>query len=361
MTDPRTLRQGWTTGACATAAARAAFAALRTGSFPDPVQIRLPKDRTPAFALTRWHLADDGTSASAAVTKDAGDDPDVTHGAVIHATVRRLSAGSGLVFRAGEGVGTVTKPGLPLPVGDPAINPCPRAMIAENLSDEAAGGPIDLEVTIGIERGAELALKTMNPRLGILGGLSVLGTTGVVVPYSCSAWIHSIHRGIDVARAAGQTHLIATTGSTSEKAALALYPVPEEALIDMGDFVGAVLKYLRRHPVPRLTVAGGLAKISKLAVGHMDLHSGRSSVDTNGLADLLHDMGAPDEAAAAARAAVTVGGILEIARMHGLDRRLSDTLCKRAREASLAVLSGGVAVDVIAFDRQGREVGRAGP
>lgn len=360
MTDTRTLRKGWTTGACATAAARAAFAALRTGVFPDPVTIRLPKDLTPAFALTRWSLSDDGESASAAVTKDAGDDPDVTHGAVVSATVRRLPAGSGIVFRAGEGVGTVTKPGLPLAVGEPAINPAPRAMIAENLSEEAGGAAPDLEVTVGIAHGAELALKTMNPRLGILGGLSVLGTTGVVVPYSCSAWIHSIHRGIDVARAAGQAHLIATTGNTSEKAALKLYPVPDEALIDMGDFVGAVLKYLRRHPVPRLTIAGGIAKISKLAGGHMDLHSGRSTVDTGALAVLLHDLGAPADTVEAARDATTVGAVLELARGLGLERRLSDTLCMRAREASLAVLSGGVAVEVIAFDRQGREVGRAG-
>lgn len=360
MTDTRTLRKGWTTGACATAAARAAFVALRTGVFPDPVTIKLPRNLFPAFALTRWRLSDDGESAFAAVTKDAGDDPDVTHGAIISATVRRLPKGAGIVFRAGAGVGTVTKPGLPLAVGEPAINPAPRAMIAENLTLEASDEPVDLEVTVGIERGEQLALKTMNPRLGILGGLSVLGTTGVVVPYSCSAWIHSIHRGIDVARATGQDHLIAATGNTSEKAARRLYPVADEALIDMGDFVGAVLKYLRRHPVARLTIAGGIAKISKLADGHMDLHSGRAAVNTDALANLLHDLGAPDDAAARARDAATVGAVLGVAREVGLERRLSDTLCMRAREVCLAVLSGGVAVDVIAFDRQGREVGHAG-
>ncbi|SOD99086.1 cobalt-precorrin-5B (C(1))-methyltransferase [Caenispirillum bisanense] len=359
MTDTRPLRKGWTTGACATAAARACLTALRTGAFPDPVEILLPKGLTPAFALNRTSL--EGGVATASVIKDAGDDPDVTHGAEIVVSVRLLPPGSGVVFRAGAGVGTVTKPGLPLPPGEPAINPAPRAMIAENLTLAAGGEPVDAEVTVGIVGGEALALKTMNPRLGILGGLSVLGTTGVVVPYSCAAWIHSIHRGIDVARAAGCDHLLAATGDTSERAARALFPVPEEALIDMGDFAGAVLKYLRKHPVPRLTLAGGLAKISKLADGHMDLHSSRSRVDQGALAVMLHDLGAPPDAVDAAGAATTAGAVLEIARALGLDRRLGDLICARAREVALATLSGGVAVAVLAFDRQGREVGRAGP
>lgn len=363
MTETRPLRKGWTTGACATAAARAAFVALRTGAFPDPVSITLPRGLAPSFPLHEHGFSDDGRSASAAVVKDAGDDPDVTHGAVIRATVTRLPPGSGLRFAAGAGVGTVTKPGLPLAVGEPAINPAPRAMIAENLEAVAGPDPVDVLVTVGIDGGAALAEKTMNPRLGILGGLSVLGTTGVVIPYSCSAWIHSIHRGIDVARAAGCDHLIATTGNTSEKAARALYPVPDEALIDMGDFAGAVLKYLRGHPVPRLTLAGGLAKISKLAEGHMDLHSGRSRVNTGSLAVLMHDLGAPEAVVGQARDAASAGAVLELARGQGVDRALGDTLCRRARDVALTVLSGApeaVAVEVIAFDRQGREVGRAG-
>lgn len=360
MTDTRQLRKGWTTGACATAAARAAFTALRTGTFPDPVTIILPRGLSPAFVLDAWHLEPDGRSASAAVVKDAGDDPDVTHGATVRATVERLPAGSGLLFAAGPGVGTVTKPGLPLGVGEPAINPAPRAMIAENLAAAARGEPVDARVTVAIDNGAALAEKTMNARLGILGGLSVLGTTGVVVPYSCSAWVHSIHRGIDVARATGCDHVIAATGNTSETAARTLYPVPDEALIDMGDFAGAVLKYLRKHPIPRLTLAGGLAKISKLAEGHMDLHSDRSRVDTGSLAVLLHDLGCPASTVAATRDATTAGAVLELARAEGVERALGDILCRRAREVALTVLGGAdVAVEVLAFDRQGREVGRA--
>src|SRR5690606_16010735 len=151
--------------------------------------------------------------ATAGVIKDAGDDPDVTHGALVLATVRFGAPGSGVTFRAGEGVGTVTKPGLPLPVGEPAINPAPRAMITGAVSRLAAehGAAGDVEVTIAIPGGAALAQRTWNPRLGIVGGLSILGTTGVVHPYSCSAWIASIHRGIDVCRANGITHAAACT------------------------------------------------------------------------------------------------------------------------------------------------------
>src|SRR6266446_2392804 len=209
------LRRGWTTGACAAAAARAAFAALLTGDFPDPVAIRLPRGETPSFPL---ELAEhhDG-AARAGIVKDAGDDPDVTHGALIVAELAWAAPGSGILFRAGEGVGTVTRPGLALAVGEPAINPAPRTMIRETLADlaEANGAPPpDLTVTIAIPGGERLAEKTMNRRLGIVGGLSVLGTTGIVVPYSCSSWIHSIHRGIDVARAAGLDHIAAATGTT---------------------------------------------------------------------------------------------------------------------------------------------------
>src|SRR5579859_2032423 len=265
------LRRGWTTGACAAAAARAAYQALLPGTFPERVTIRLPKGDAPSFAIERRDH--DQGWAEAGIVKDAGDDPDVTHGALILARVERGEPGSGLIFRAGIGVGTVTRPGLPLPPGEAAINPGPRRYIGWALEDATAecGGPsaLDLIVTVSIPGGADLAAKTLNARLGILGGLSVLGTTGIVVPYSCASWIHSIHRGIDVARAAGIEHIAAATGKTSEEAMRRLYGLPEHALIDMGDFVGGTLKYLRRHPVRRLTIAGGFAKLAKLAQGHL--------------------------------------------------------------------------------------------
>ncbi|WP_163505848.1 cobalt-precorrin-5B (C(1))-methyltransferase [Fodinicola acaciae] len=350
------LRHGWTTGACATAAATAAYTALLTGDFPDSVRITLPRGQQPAFALARESLRPG--EASAAIVKDAGDDPDVTHGAVIGATVR--PGGSGVTFRAGPGVGTVTKPGLPLDVGEPAINPVPRRMIREHLGKVAAlyGGSGDVVVEVSVDDGEEIARRTWNPRLGILGGLSILGTTGIVVPYSCSAWIDSIRRGIDVARAAGRRHVAGCTGSTSERVAAELYRLPDDALLDMGDFAGAVLKYLRRHPVPRLTIAGGIGKLSKLADGHLDLHSGRSQVSPDFLATLVASAGGSQDLVEQVRAANTALGALQICQKAGLP--LGDLVADGARTVAQSVLrEAPVVVDVVVIDRAGVIVGRS--
>ena len=351
------LRRGWTTGACATAATKAALTALLTGRFPDPVEIVLPKGERPSFPLARAELRAD--AALAGVVKDAGDDPDVTHGALVLAEVRRAETGSGIRFRAGEGVGTVTKPGLPLAVGEPAINPAPRRMMTEAVEElaRAHGAAGDLEITISVPGGAEMAKHTWNGRLGIVGGLSILGTTGIVHPYSCSAWIASIHRGIDVARANGLGHVAACTGSTSEAGIRRLYDLPDIAIIDMGDFAGGMLKYLRRHPVPRVTIAGGFAKIAKLAAGEGDLHSGRSQVDSALLAQALADLGAPAALVEAARKANTANEVLSAARAAGVP--LADRIAAQAQGVAGAMAGDRLAVEVAIFDRDGALAGRA--
>ncbi|MBK4721847.1 cobalt-precorrin-5B (C(1))-methyltransferase [Azospirillum sp. YIM DDC1] len=357
--DGKALRRGWTTGTCATAAARAACGALFSGDFPDPVTVTLPGGQTPAFALA-WTDRGDGWAA-AGVVKDAGDDPDVTHGALIRARVSRAAPGQGVVFRAGEGVGTVTRPGLPVPVGEPAINPVPRAMIRQAVAEAAAlaAEAPDIVVEVSVENGEALARRTMNPRLGILGGLSILGTTGIVVPYSCAAWIASIQRGVDVARAAGLSHVAACTGDTSEKAVVARYGLPEHALLDMGDFAGGTLKYLRRHPIPRLTLCGGFAKFGKLARGLLDLHSKRGSVDLDWLADRMAELGAAPDTVAEARAANTAAQVLAIAKEAGLP--LADRVAALAQRTALDTLDGApVAVEVLVTDRQGNIVGTSG-
>ncbi|MFF3327399.1 cobalt-precorrin-5B (C(1))-methyltransferase [Streptomyces sp. NPDC002889] len=354
------LRPGWTTGACATAATTAAYTALLTGEFPDPVTITLPKGQMPAFALAAESLS--GDEAMAGIVKDAGDDPDVTHGALIRATVRVLPPGSGVVFRAGPGVGTVTRPGLPLDVGEPAVNPVPRQMMRDHIALVAGrhGGTGDVEITVSVDHGEEIARSTWNPRLGILGGLSILGTTGIVVPYSCSAWIDSIRRGVDVARAAGRTHVAGCTGSTSEKTVVSVYGLPEDALLDMGDFAGAVLKYVRRHPVDRLTICGGFAKLSKLAAGHLDLHSARSQVDKPFLADLARRGGADESLASEIAVANTGLAALQLCR--SADVPLGDLVAAAARDQAMGVLRGApVTVDVICIDRAGTVVGRSAP
>jgi cobalt-precorrin-5B (C1)-methyltransferase len=352
------LRRGWTTGACATAAAKAAFEALLTGSFPDPVEITLPKGQRPTFALAKTERSD--AEATAGIVKDAGDDPDVTHLALVQATVRRLPAGSGVKFRAGIGVGMVTRAGLPIPPGEPAINPVPRQMMRDAITEVAArcGATPDAEITISIPNGAELAKQTWNPRLGIEGGLSILGTTGIVNPFSCSAWIASIHRGIDVIRAAGLDHAAACTGSTSEAAVARRYALPDFAYIDMGDFAGGVLKYLRHHPIPRLTLAGGFGKISKLAEGSLDLHSGRSQVSLDALASGAAALGADEATVAAIRAANTAMEALEIARVRGLP--LGDWVAAKARDVAAAEADAKVDIELLIFDRAGETVGHAG-
>ncbi len=357
-TNRNTLRRGWTTGACATAATKAALTALLTGKFPDPVQITLPKGQTPAFALALEGLQED--QACAGIIKDAGDDPDVTHGCLVISTVRLVET-PGVLFKAGEGVGRVTKAGLPIGVGEPAINPVPRqlmsAVVEELIQQHGVNGGVEIEISI--RDGAKLAEKTWNPRLGIVGGLSVLGTTGIVNPFSCSAWIASIHRGIDVARAEGLTHLAGATGSTSETAVQELYGLPDQAMLDMGDFVGGLLKYLRKHPVERVTVGGGLAKLTKLAQGAMDLHSGRSQVDFDWLAQEVAGLGGEPSLCEKISSANTVLEVAELTGKENLD--IGPHIAEKARDRAQDLLRGApVKVDIVVVDRKGKVVGRSG-
>ncbi len=347
MSDGSELRRGWTTGACATAATKAALTRLWGGAWPEAVGLTLPRGETPEFALA--HRAEGPGWAEAGVIKDAGDDPDVTHGAMVMARV--AASPGGVTFRAGPGIGRVTLPGLPIAVGEPAINPVPRAMMEEVVGELAAetGEAPDVEITVSIPHGAEIAKKTWNPRLGIEGGLSILGTTGVVRPFSCAAWIASIHRGIDVARASGLTHVAGCTGATSEKVVQGMYGLSDNAMLDMGDFVGGMVKYLRRHPVPRVTIGGGIGKMTKLAQGAGDLHSKRSQVDFDLLADWAGD---PDIAAAnTALQAYEIAGT-----------PLADCVARKALERADEMFAGAPpeALDIVVIDRSGNVIAQAG-
>ncbi len=353
------LRRGWTTGACASGAARAAFEALLTGAFPDPVPVALPKGLRPEFALATHELGAD--FARAGIVKDAGDDPDVTHGALIVATVRLAPRGAGVSFKAGEGVGTVTRPGLPLPAGEPAINPAPRAMIRANLAEvaERHGAAVDAIVEISVPGGEKIAERTTNARLGIVGGLSILGTTGVVVPYSCSSWIHSIHSGVDVARASGCAHIGAATGDTSEAAIRQLHGLPDYALIDMGDFAGGLLKYLRTRPIPRVTIAGGPAKITKLAEGRLDLHSKRGVVDLDALARRVAEAGGEPALADAIGRANSALHAFELASAAGFD--LPALVADAAWNTAARVLAGTpTELETVVVGRDGRILASSG-
>lgn len=339
-TEP--LQRGWTTGACATAAVKAALLRLRDGTWEGTVSITLPKGETPVFALETTAVGEGW--AEAGIIKDAGDDPDVTHGALIKARVEL--GGNGISFHAGAGVGRVTKAGLPIPVGEPAINPVPRAMMDEVVGE--IGWRTDVRITISVPDGEAIAQKTWNPRLGIVGGISILGTTGVVRPFSCAAWIASIHRGIDVAAAEGIAHVAGCTGATSEKVVQQLYGLPDHGMLDMGDFSGGLLKYLAKTNVPHITIGGGIGKLVKLAQGAVDLHSGRSQVDFSSLSQATDNKRV--QGANTALEAYEIAGPV-----------VAEWTAEAAQAQIQKQLRGaGITSDVVLIDRAGRILARAG-
>lgn len=352
-----TLRTGLTTGTCATACCVACARALLAGQQVKQVLVTLPKGRQVALDISYYRDLSDGIVA--ATIKDAGDDPDVTHGATVFVELR-LSQRAGVQFNAAAGVGQVTRPGLSLAVGEAAINPVPRDMMRKHLHSLAAqyrylGG---FDVAVGVENGEQLALKTMNARLGIIGGLSILGTTGIVRPYSCAAYVASIHQGIDVARANNMTHIAAATGNSSETAIKAHYQLVDMALIEMGDFAGAVLKYLRQVPIQKVSLCGGFGKISKLAQGHLNLNSRHSSIDFQHLAQLAQESGANNELCACILSSNTSVEALQYCQQSQVD--LGTAVCRAALVKTRSLVPEAVQLEVWAVDRLGHFIGHAG-
>ncbi|MBN4080340.1 cobalt-precorrin-5B (C(1))-methyltransferase [Beggiatoa alba] len=347
------LRSGYTTGACATVTSLAAAILLLKQQTSKTLSITLPKGQHVEFQLEVCEQLNE-IEAQASTIKDAGDDPDVTHQATVHSRVK-LAKQAGVNFFAAQGVGMVTRDGLPIPKGEPAINPVPRKMITEHLSALAndchyRGG---FDVYIGVLNGEALAKKTMNPRLGILRGLSILGTTGIVRPFSCSAYIASIHQGIDVAHANGIQHIAACTGSSSEDYIKTELDLPELALIEMGDFIGAVLKHLRKVPMQRLTICGGFGKISKLAAGHKDLHSRVSSIDLEFLASQAAKMGADGSIQ---KKIIKANTSIEALNLYP---PLGNQICQLAKAVAEKVVPETCVVDVVAINKQTECVGHA--
>ena len=354
----RGLRTGFTTGACAAAAAKAATQALVSGQSVQTVTIHLPAGVDATFELHRCELAP--TSSRCSVIKDAGDDPDVTHGAEVCAEVR-WSAEPGIGLRGGEGVGVVTLQGLGIEVGGPAINPVPRRMIREAVT-EAAGDALTqrgVEVTISVPRGAELAKKTLNARLGIVGGISILGTTGIVHPWSTAAWRASVEEAIDVAAANGQRHVVLTTGGRSEKFAMAELPtLPEVAFVEMGIFTGRALRRCSERGVAQTTLAGMIGKFSKLAQGHLQTHVAGNQVDPVFLAKVAAACGASETLQTEIRGANTARHVQELAAAAGLDA-FFPRIAELVVDQCWAHARGKLAVDALLFDFDGRLLGRA--
>ncbi len=356
----RPLRSGLTTGSCATACAVAAARLLLSGQTSSSAFITLPKGKVVSLDIVECFTEQQANTlkAQAGTIKDAGDDPDVTHGARVFVELA-LRPEPGVSFSAGKGVGTVTRDGLLLAVGEPAINPVPRQMMREHLQQEAetAGYSGGFAIAVGVEDGEQLAQKTMNPRLGILGGLSILGTTGIVRPFSCAAYIASIHQGIDVARANGYQHLAATTGNRSEQAVQGIYPeLSDTALIEMGDYVGAVLKHIKKNTVQKLTLCGGFGKISKLANGYLDLHSAKSSVDLEFLSQLAAEQGADNTLQALVQNSNTSVEALKHCQSAEID--LAKAVCLSAWNKACSIVPDTVNVEVLVINRPGQIVGR---
>lgn len=280
------LRSGYTTGACAAAAAKGAALLLRDAA-AEMVEIDLPAGFAASFQL-HGQLIDAGV-AHCFVVKDAGDDPDVTHGIELHAELQKTD-GADLEIVAGTGIGRVTKPGLAVAVGQPAINPVPRQMIEQAVS-EVFPAEAGLQLILSIPDGEQRAGKTLNARLGILGGLSLLGTTGVVRPISHQAWTDTLEVAIDVALAAEAQLVVLSTGRTSELAAQQHFDLPDESFVMMGDFIGYTLEACHRKGVPQLALSGQFAKLLKIACGHPQTHVRHSQLDLTQLLQWAEEIG----------------------------------------------------------------------
>lgn len=351
------LRSGYTTGACAAAAAKGAARMLRTQQLVTEISITLPRGETATFRL-QGQIFDD-TSASCFVVKDAGSDPDVTHGAEIHAVVTRAPLrrpGPHMIFvRGGVGIGKVTKPGLAVSVGEAAINPVPLRMITEAMQEECGVVclPQLLTVTVSIPNGAELARKTLNERLGIVGGLSILGTTGIVTPISARAWTDTIDTAINVALASGSRTVVLATGRTSELAgqrylatgskAAGTANLPEEAFVMMGDYVAHALQACVAKGVPAVVLAGQFAKLLKIACGHGQTHVASSELDLSMLAEWLHTEPRTSHLEPLAQRANTARQVLEES---GHDQELMALVCSKAL-AFARQLAPGLAIQVL--------------
>jgi len=344
------LRTGWTTGTCAAAAAKAAMKALVSGEPQTRVYVKLPgkgAERRVEFEVERCDLG--GAWAEAVVVKDAGDDPDVTDGA--HLTVRVSWRGEpGLELDRGDGVGEVTRPGLGLPVGGPAINAVPRRMISYSVEEVLDPDERGVRVEISVPGGEKMAEKTTNARLGIVGGISILGTTGIVRPFSTAAWAASVVQAVNVMGAQGHKTFVLSTGGLTEKGAMRLLPDLEEVnFVEVGDFTGQALKRAVENKLERCFFVGMAGKISKLAAGIMMTHWARSKVDNDLLAEITAKAGGSPTLIAEVENANTARHAYELWRSADLTDA-ADLLCRQAAENLVEYTEGKLEVHVVLVD-----------
>lgn len=352
------LRTGYTTGTTATAATKAALYALVTGKPVDQVTVSLPKGKSATLKIA-WTKTE-GSKVTCAAIKDGGDDPDVTHGAEICSTVSFNDNAGAVNIDGGRGVGRVTKPGLGLEIGKAAINPTPMKMLAQAAS-EAAGDALKdrgIDVVISVPKGEELAIKTDNPRLGIMGGISILGTTGIVLPYSTASFAASIRQSLDVAIAMGADTAVLTTGGRSEDFARALFPsLPEHCFVQMGDFAGYSVKQCATKKMKKAIIAGFIGKLTKMAMGVKQTHVRGSHVNMEFMAGLAQQCGAPDPVVAEIKKANTARHAGEIVANNNVQGYF-ELLCKRVHEQMREHTKGELDLEVVMFEFDGRVLAR---
>ncbi|MSQ05899.1 MAG: cobalt-precorrin-5B (C(1))-methyltransferase [Dehalococcoidia bacterium] len=360
------MRTGYTTGSCAAAAAKAAALTLLTGQPVHEVTIHLPVGRDVTFTLHRCQWVDTGRQVLCSVIKDGGDDPDATHGAEICVTVSLAPAGqTGLRIVGGPGVGMVTRPGTGIPVGEPAVTRVPRRMMAESLQEAARSQALPEDTgfiaEVSVTGGEEIAKKTTNSRLGVMGGISILGSTGVVQPFSTAAWRASVHLAIDVAAANGLTHMVLSTGTRSEEYAKGCLDLPDMAYVDAGIFSGPALKRCVMRQIPRATHVGMVGKFSKMAMGYFVTHVAGNRVDPVFLASLAGQCGASPQVQEEMRGAASGRHFQEIAQANGL-LSVFPLMCQMVCQESLKLLgddAGTLVVDALCFDFDGTLLGHA--
>ena len=353
------LRNGYTTGTCAAAATKAALHALLHWKTVESIDVTLPKEKKATLKI-KWtdtaRMAE--RIASSAVIKDGGDDPDVTSGAEICSIVELTNSGGKILIDGGQGVGRVTKPGLGLEIGTAAINPTPRWMIEQAVSEEISSYQnVGVKVTIYVPTGETLALKTDNPRLGILGGISILGTTGIVLPYSTASFAASIRQSIDVAKAMGADTVVLTTGGRSEDFARALFgSLPDHSFIQIGDFAGYSIKQCASREMKNVIIAGFIGKLTKMAMGIKQTHVAGSHVNMQFMADLASECGASQSVAEAIRSANTARHVSEILRENSVPGYF-DLICKKVFEKMNEYTGGILRIKVCLFEFDGELIG----
>ncbi len=350
------LRTGFTTGTCATAAAKAGLVAIITKKKIESIEVSLPKQKI-VINITSCQF--DQYTAKCSVIKDGGDDPDVTHGAEIIVDLQITDNAGKIEIDGGEGVGRVTKPGLGLEIGSAAINPTPKRMITENLT--ITGKELlqkkGIKVIISVPRGKEIAPKTDNPRLGIINGISILGTTGIVVPYSTASFAASIRQSLDVTLAMNGDTVVLTTGGRSEEFSRKEIDLPDHCFVQMGDFAGYTIQQCAKKSIKKAYIAGFIGKMTKIAMGVKQTHVKGSKVDMDFLAKIAQKCNASKETLDQIKNANTARHVQEIVTESRVDGFFS-AICQESHKQMQTHSESKVEIQVVLFDFDGSILGR---